>query len=157
MTRKEIDELAKIVAKTPAKSAWNKGVRETAKYLLWSIQDMTNVDLKKVTSWRDMELKMWDGAKKWSIIREITNNVTSLRELELKMLNGAKKWMRYARDGNALIYNNYIAQLFCTPSQLRRTKYGELPPNESEDWMDVYVRGLYQAAKLIERCYNLLF
>ena len=131
MTRKEIEKLAKKVAKTPARSAWKKGVRHCAEDLLQTVADIRS----------DKELKA----------------VKNYGDLEKLALNGSKDWKQYTRNGTGMIWNEEIAETFCTPSELKRTKGGQLPPNGREDWMDVYARGMYQASWLIERCYNLLF
>ena len=131
MTKKEIKKLAEMIANTPARSAWGKGVRACAEDLLCTVADILS----------DEELR---AIKKYG-------------DLEKLMLNGSKDWKQYTRGGNALIYDFDIAKRFCTPSELKRTNYGQLPPNRSEDWMGVYARGMYQAAMLIERYYNLLY
>lgn len=51
--------------------------------------------------------------------------------------------------GCFLIYNSDIAENFCTPSELKRTKNGEYNPNRSESWLDVMYRGAYQAIRHI--------
>ena len=73
-------------------------------------------------------------------------NAQKLREA---MLNGARDWMQYSWGGCSLCYNGQIAERLCTPSELKRTKGGENPPNKGEEWLDVQARALYQAAALI--------
>lgn len=68
---------------------------------------------------------------------------------EANLLNGAKDWREYSLGGCALIYDKDIASRLCSPSELKRKKGGELPPNKSEAWLDVQARALYQAARLI--------
>jgi hypothetical protein len=68
-----------------------------------------------------------------------------------KLLNGAKNWEHYSSGGNALIYDCDIAERLCTPSELKRTRGGELPPNSGETWLDCQARALSQAARLIAR------
>lgn len=67
------------------------------------------------------------------------------------VLNGADSWGTYCYGGMALIYNGDIARALCTPSELRRTNFGEKDPNSRENWMDVQVRAYHQAWDLIRR------
>lgn len=65
--------------------------------------------------------------------------------------NGASDWSAYSYGGCALVYDSDIAKMFCTPSELRRKRGGELPPNGRETWLDVQARGLRHAARLIRQ------
>ena len=65
------------------------------------------------------------------------------------LLNGADNWQQYSEGGCALIYNGDIAERLCSPSEYKRTKEGQNPPNARETWLDVQARALYQAAVLI--------
>ena len=67
------------------------------------------------------------------------------------MLNGARNWSQYSLGGCSLIYNEDIAKRLCTPSELRKTKNGELQPNKEEQWLDCQARALNQAANNIVR------
>lgn len=69
------------------------------------------------------------------------------------MLNGASDWSQYSWGGSALIYNEDIAVRLCTPSELKRTNYGERRPNSREEWLDTQARALYQAWLLVSRAY----
>ena len=71
---------------------------------------------------------------------------TGLKEL---LLNGASSWHEYSWGGCSLIYDEDIAKVLCTPSELKRRDYGRLKPNSREEWLDVQARALYQAYKLI--------
>ena len=42
------------------------------------------------------------------------------------------------------------------PSDLKRKKGGELPPNREENWLDVQARALVQAKRLVLRQYKYL-
>lgn len=64
-------------------------------------------------------------------------------------LNGADSPEQWARDGFGLIYDEDIAELLCTPTELRLTKGGQRQPNSCESWLDVYARAAFQAYKLI--------
>lgn len=58
--------------------------------------------------------------------------------------------LREAVDGGCfLIYDYDIAENFCTPSELKRTKDGERNLNSRETWLDVMYHGAYQAIKHI--------
>lgn len=72
-------------------------------------------------------------------------------ELESELLNGASNAHDYSYGGCALVYDEDIAERFCTPSELKRKRGGELPPSSNEEWLDVQARGVYQAINLIKR------
>ena len=67
------------------------------------------------------------------------------------LLNGADDWQQYSEGGCALIYDGDIAERLCNPSEYKRTKEGQNPPNARESWLDAQARALYQAANLILR------
>ena len=67
------------------------------------------------------------------------------------LLNGAENWKAYSYGGCSLIYDADIAERVCTPSEFKRKKGGELPPNSSETWLDCQARALSQAASKIAR------
>lgn len=60
-------------------------------------------------------------------------------------LNGARDWSQYSWGGCSLVYDEDIARLLCPPSTLKRKRNGALPPNSSEEWLDVQARALTQA------------
>ena len=68
-----------------------------------------------------------------------------------ELLNGADNWQRYSEGGCSLIYDGDIAGRLCNPSEYKRTKEGQNPPNARECWLDVQARALYQANRLICR------
>lgn len=70
--------------------------------------------------------------------------------LQKELLNGASCWAQYSEGGCALCYNADIAERLCPPSELKRNKWGMLPPNGRENWLDVQARALWQAHKVIE-------
>ena len=58
--------------------------------------------------------------------------------------------LREAVDGGCfLVYDCHIAENFCTPSELKRTKDGERNLNSRETWLDVMYHGAYQAIRHI--------
>lgn len=65
------------------------------------------------------------------------------------LLNGADNWSQYSWGGCYLVYDGDIAELLCTPSELKRTRNGERRPNGREEWLDVQARALNQAARRI--------
>ena len=68
-----------------------------------------------------------------------------------ELLNGAGNWQQYSEGGCSLIYDQDIAERLCNPSEYKRTKEGQNPPNARESWIDAQARALYQAAALIVR------
>ena len=75
--------------------------------------------------------------------------------LEKTLLNGANNWNHYSWSGCSLCYNSDIAKRVCTPSQLKRKRNGNLPPNSYEDWLDVQARALYEAFLRIKKAVRL--
>ena len=71
--------------------------------------------------------------------------------LQKELLNGASSWAHYSEGGCALIYNADIAERLCPPSTVKRTKWGMLPPNSRETWLECQARALWQAHRLIVR------
>ena len=67
------------------------------------------------------------------------------------LLNGADDWQQFSEGGSALIYDGDIAERLCNPTEYKRTKEGQNPPNARENWGDTQARALYQAAALIVR------
>ena len=76
--------------------------------------------------------------------------------LQKELLNGAQSWAQYSEGGCALIYSADIAERLCSPSELKRNKWGMLPPNGRENWLEVQARALWQAHKVIERAWRKL-
>ena len=85
---------------------------------------------------------------------EIDELPETWEELKALLLNGAENWNQYSWGGCALIYDCDIAELLCSPSELKRKKYGELKPNSREEWLDVQARALAQAAACIRSCFK---
>ena len=76
--------------------------------------------------------------------------------LQKELLNGASSWAQYSEGGCALIYDADIAERLCPPSTVKRTKWGMLPPNGRENWIEVQARALWQAHRLIEKAWRKL-
>ena len=92
---------------------------------------------------------------------EIMENVSgygrepeSVEDLNSMMLNGARNWSEYSWGGCSLIYDADIAEVLCTPSELKKTNNGERRPNSREEWLDVQARALGQAAWRIKEAYK---
>lgn len=108
---KKIDIITAIQAQK-ARSAWARGVKQTALDMLEPIDD----DMASAAD----------------------------------ALNGAETPEHWAYNGCGLVYDADIAELLCTPSELRRSNGGERPPNSYELWLDVYARAAWQAYNLIK-------
>lgn len=76
--------------------------------------------------------------------------------LQKELLNGASSWAQYSEGGCALCYDVDIAERLCSPSELRRNKWGMRAPNCRENWIDVQARALWQAHKVIETVWRKL-
>ena len=76
---------------------------------------------------------------------------TDYEERKEMLLNGASSWDAYSWGGCALIMNEDIAERLCTPSELKKCRYGERRPNNREEWLDVQARALLQASGMIGR------
>lgn len=105
----------------PDRSAWNRGVKTYTYELLEEIAEALEFQGKG---------------------EECPTDWASLKELAL---NGADDWSAYSWGGSSLIYNGDIAERLCNPSELKRTKGGELRPNSREQWLDTQARALSQA------------
>lgn len=95
----------------------------------------------------------WDNGVKNYAIDLATDcdfsEISNCKLLKKALLNGASNWTEYSLGGCAKIYDQDIAEALCPPSELKRKKNGELPPNSCESWLDVQARALYQAEKLV--------
>ena len=119
-------------------------------------QKITNQDALGYIAWTSTRSAWERGVKAYALemLEELDEQLDSTCSPE-KLLNGAKDWSEYSYGGNTLIYDADIAERLCSPSELKRTKNGENPPNKSEQWLDVQARALRQAARLIASAYNL--
>ena len=118
---KSISEITAIIESTNPRSAWSRGVKAYA-------------------------LELLENAPS-EFIAESPMALTDY------LLDGASNWSkyRYSWGGCSLIYDEDIAKRLCTPSELRKTKNGELKPNKDEEWLDTQARALNQAANNIVR------
>jgi hypothetical protein len=116
-----------IHSKSP-RSAWDKGVKAYALELLDELEETM------------------------SYAPEALDNLNLLNKA---LLNGASCWAEYSEGGCSLISDVDIAVRLCTPSELRKTHFGDRNPNSRESWIDVQARALAQAASLIRVAYRL--
>lgn len=70
----------------------------------------------------------------------------SCKDLHQFLLNGASNWNQYAWGGCGLISNYDIAKRFCSPSEFKKKRGGELKPNSRMEWLDVYASALLYAS-----------
>jgi hypothetical protein len=111
----------------PARSAWDRGVKEYA-HELWN-------SLTEAIEGGYFDL----------------DDLAAPKLVARALLNGASDWEQYSWGGCALIYNEDIARRLCSPSELKRTRDGERRPNAREEWLDTQARALFQAAALLCR------
>ena len=75
------------------------------------------------------------------------DDLQSGKLIERAFLNGASDWSQYAWGGSGLIYDGDIARALCNSSELKKTDNGNKRPNRNEEWLDVYARAMFQAAR----------
>lgn len=122
-TAKNIQAVANEVNNTKTRSAWRKGVKAYA-------------------------LEMLESFEEWSKWNE--ENGESVPELdERTALNGAQDWSAWSYGGCGLVYDAYIAERLCTPSELRRFKGGAIMPSGANSWLLVEARAMRQAWRMI--------
>ena len=80
----------------------------------------------------------------------------TLNELTAQMLNGADSWAQYSWGGCSFIYDFDICKTLCSPSEQKRTNYGDRRPNKVEEWLDVQARALSQAAARIRSAFLMI-
>ena len=105
----------------PERSAWGRGVQAYAEEIAFTLADQAH---------------------------EVEPTRAAIEHIAL---NGARDWSQYSWGGCSLFYDEDIAKLLCTPSTLKRKRNGALPPNSSEEWLDVQARALVQACRRVCR------
>lgn len=118
------EQLRQYIDGQPTRSAWNRGVKYYAGYLLDNFKEYAEYD---------------------------TNHGQRVELTEPVLLNGAADWSQYSYGGCALVYDTDIARTVCAPWELRRTRDGERQPNVRETWLDVQARALSQAWRRIKK------
>lgn len=122
-TAKNIQAIMEAIEARKERSAWNKGVQAYALEML-----------ERFEEWR-----------RWN-----EENGESVLELdEVTALNGASDWSAWAYGGCGLIYNAYIAERLCTPSELRKLDGGARVPAGADTWCDIEARAARQAWRMI--------
>lgn len=127
-----VEALRKAIEARKCRSAWEKGVKAQALDFCDDLADWAAYDT-------NCGGKLANG-----VIR--CENWADFREM---MLNGAENWTRASEGGNGLCYDGDIAERYCTASELKRNKGGELAPNGRETWLEVQARGMKQACALL--------
>jgi len=117
----------KSLVDTQKRSAWNRGIGGYAVDFVEFLEDGVN------DGWIDED------------------DLCNARLIEKALLNGASDWAEYSWGGCALVYDGQIAEMLCTPSELKRNNHGQKKPNPYEDWLDVQTRACYQAALRVIR------
>lgn len=123
-----IEKLGFVLEETKdrARSAWDRGVIETAQDLL-----------------------IWSYDESGKTLGQLMAIYADRAKLRRFLMNGASSWSDYSWGGSALIYNEDIARRYCTPSELRKTANGSKRPNSREEWLDVQARALHQDCDLL--------
>lgn len=122
-TKANIKAVANEVNNAKTRSAWNKGVKAYA-------------------------LEMLERFEEWSKWNE--ENGESVPELdEVTALNGAQDWSAWAYGGCGLVYDAYIAERLCTPSELKKLNGGAKVPAGAATWCDIEARAAWQAWRMI--------
>jgi hypothetical protein len=73
-----------------------------------------------------------------------------INSFAIALLNGARDWHEYSEGGCSLIRDYEIAERLCTPSELKKKKYGELPPHRGMSWIDLQARALCAASYVVK-------
>lgn len=117
---------------------------------------MTKVELINAINNSKARSAWAKGVKNYALnlVEEIYQNDTDIVKADMSVyLSGAKNWKNYSYGvhGCSLVYSYDIAELLCSPSELRRTDHGHKLPNSFENWLDVQARALFQAHMLITK------
>ena len=122
-TKANIQAIRKAIETSKERSAWSRGVKAYALEML-----------ERFEEWRE-----WNEA-----------NGESVPELdEVTALNGAQDWRAWAYDSCGLVYDAYIAERLCTPSELRKLNGGTKVPAGAATWCDIEARAAWQAWRMI--------
>lgn len=85
------------------------------------------------------------------MVEDFDKMPTNVKELKEMCLNGAEDFTQASYSGCFYIYDADICETLCSPSEIKRTRHGELQPNSWETWLDVQARALIRAFSLIRR------
>lgn len=128
-----IELMQKSIDCISPRSAWGRGVKLYACELLGSLAECVE----------------------WARKNGEPSTLENRETVRAALLNGAENWSQYSWGGCSLIYSGDIAERLCSPSELKRKRGGELPPNAAEDWLDVQARALRRAAQYVIGTYDL--
>lgn len=127
--QRKIRDIYATIQHSPARTAWEKGVRACA-------DDLFSDYIKKALGILDIEVR----------IGKIT---------EADLLRGVPNWNRYSRGGMALVSNMDICRRFCTKAVFKKRMGGLVQPPTGGDWLDLQAKALAEAAQLVVRAVNL--
>lgn len=120
-------ELYNKIENVNARSAWDKGVKWYALYLMENLQECTDVVLERA----EIESVLLNGARDWKQYSYGGCALIYGREIAETLCSPSELKSVTRKDGTI------------------RQK-----ANSHETWLDVQARALYQACKLIKRAYN---
>ena len=130
-TANNIQAVANEVNNTKTRSAWSRGVKA------YALEILANFD-----AWRDI-------CEEWRTIYGADSCEDCPTLDEHTALNGAKDWSAWSYGGCGLVYDAYIAERLCTPSELRKLDGGERVPAGAATWCDIEARAARQAWRMI--------
>lgn len=133
-----IKELRNKLEKHKATSAWDKGVKDYAEWMIDRLEE------NGATSWNGNKNDLKSADYKWEYER-------NPRRIDFE------DWKEESYNGSWDVYDGDIAKTLSTPSELKRLRYKEggwKKPNAREEWLDVQARALYQAANLLQNLYE---
>lgn len=122
-TANNIQAIREAIEARKERSAWNKGVKAYALDILAQFEEW-----RRFNESEGLECPELD---------------------ERTALNGAKDWSAWAYGGCGLVYNAYIAERLCTPSELRKLDGGAKVPAGADTWCDIEARAARQAWRMI--------
>ena len=125
-TANNIQAVVNEVNNTKTRSAWGKGVKAYAFHILAQFEDWCRFNEAEGLECPELD--------------------------ERTALNGAQDWSAWAYGGCGLVYNAYIAERLCTPSELRKLQYktGAMKqPAPCTNWLDIEARAACQAWRMI--------
>lgn len=125
-TFENIQAVKNEVNNTKIRSAWSKGVQAYALEMLESFEE-----------WREWAEKNGENVPEMD---------------ERTALNGASDWSAWSYGGCGLVYDSFIAERLCTPSDMRKLQYktGAMKqPAPCQSWCDIEARAAWQAWRMI--------
>lgn len=73
-----------------------------------------------------------------------------INSFAIELLKGACDWCKYSEGGCSLISDYEIAERLCTPSEIKKKKYGEMPPYRGMSWIALQGRALCAASYVVK-------